>query len=495
MDSSSNNGRDDHNNVTTSSNSTPANGTTITTSSNRSYITTDTGIDVEFTDDDATDTATATATATATGVKPCLATTIVTKENEEEKKEENAEEYYVVSYPMIGDSMIRKRKPGDRDRSNKINSNESSKSNQHSHSYRGQNKSSQNSTNKSSSSNSSTRSGGGRKLDTSLTSTIRNVLMMSGDDSTTNGLKPSQKLFIDQRLMNRSIYVLRFAILSDAINMTLLQPNYPFMVTPGAYPDSFPTTAPFDYSSAVTFLMMMAKLGAAIASLGIGSLSDKIGRKPCIVFCLSASCLGSMLKYFCRFSYWAFCGACFVNGLVSATMPVATAYIGDVVSTREEVQKQMTVIFGMFLLGMGGGGIIATIMTSTGLFMPLWVGVALNAFASFLTILYLIEPNKRFIPTSSLPSPASSFSVSNTNGNDHDNDNGNDGGGDDNESDIETNSTTNNNNRTVSLGTRACVCLYGCGVYHMLYYIYNIIHIGFGLRKKNFFTCMNHFLD
>ena len=114
------------------------------------------------------------------------------------------------------------------------------------------------------------------------------------------GLTPYQKMYIDSKIMNRSVLVLRFAILADAINMTILQPNYPFMVTPNAYPDSFPSTEPFDYSSAVTFLMMMAKLGAAVASLGIGSLSDKVGRKPCIVFCLGASCIGSIIKYFCQ---------------------------------------------------------------------------------------------------------------------------------------------------------------------------------------------------
>jgi len=138
----------------------------------------------------------------------------------------------------------------------------------------------------------------------------------------------------------------------------------------------------------------MAKLGAAVASLGIGSLSDKVGRKPCIVFCLGASCVGSIIKYFCRINYWAFCAACLLNGMVSATMPVATAYIGDVVTSREQAQKQMTIIFGLFLLGMGGGGIVATVMTSTGLFTPLFVGAAINLVATVLTIRYLIEPNK-----------------------------------------------------------------------------------------------------
>jgi len=68
----------------------------------------------------------------------------------------------------------------------------------------------------------------------------------------------------------------------------------------------------------------------------------------------------------------------------------------------------MTIIYGLFLLGMGGGGIIATIMTPTGLFTPLWIGVALNAVASVVTVFYLIEPNKSLVPTTTKTTPTPS---------------------------------------------------------------------------------------
>jgi len=148
---------------------------------------------------------------------------------QQQPQEQEQEQTYVASYPMIGGSRETTSSSASllRKRTNTIINSSSKRST--SSSFIGRHGTS----NKSSTSNSFTRS-----------------------IHSTGGLTPCQKMYIDSKIMNRSILILRFAILADAINMTILQPNYPFMVTPNAYPDSFPSTEPFDYSSAVTFLMM-----------------------------------------------------------------------------------------------------------------------------------------------------------------------------------------------------------------------------------------------
>jgi hypothetical protein len=40
-------------------------------------------------------------------------------------------------------------------------------------------------------------------------------------------LTPSQELFVKQNVLNRSLFVLRLGVISDAVNTTILQPNYP----------------------------------------------------------------------------------------------------------------------------------------------------------------------------------------------------------------------------------------------------------------------------
>lgn len=160
----------------------------------------------------------------------------------------------------------------------------------------------------------------------------------ASETSSTVLLKPYQRLFVDHRTMERSILALRFAVFIDGLNLLLLAPNYPFLVTLGYSPDSFPSIAPFDYSAAVFFLRMVGAVGMALSSLVIGRASDRLGRKPCVMFCLVGSIVGGMLKYFLRGNFWTFNAASFVNGLASGTVPVAAAYIGDVMPTQVEKQ-------------------------------------------------------------------------------------------------------------------------------------------------------------
>ena len=49
---------------------------------------------------------------------------------------------------------------------------------------------------------------------------------------------------------------------------------------PGSHPDSFPNTDPFGFASAQYFLPMTHMLGIAIASVFVGTHSDKFGRRP-----------------------------------------------------------------------------------------------------------------------------------------------------------------------------------------------------------------------
>ena len=58
---------------------------------------------------------------------------------------------------------------------------------------------------------------------------------------------------------------------------------------PGAHPDSFESTAPFNFSGATYFLPMTSLLGTAIASTIVGKLSDKQGRKMWILICIQKS--------------------------------------------------------------------------------------------------------------------------------------------------------------------------------------------------------------
>ena len=113
---------------------------------------------------------------------------------------------------------------------------------------------------------------------------------------------------------------------------------------------------------------MSALLGVAIASLVIGILSDKWGRKPCLLLCLYGTVIGCILKYLFRFAFWPYCAFNSLNGLVSASVPVSLAYAGDVYETKREKDGEIGTLVGISMLGSAGGGIIAILMETQGLF-------------------------------------------------------------------------------------------------------------------------------
>ncbi len=208
-------------------------------------------------------------------------------------------------------------------------------------------------------------------------------------------LSPGHKLLTDEKVLKSSLAALKFALFADAICTQILQPNFALMIQPGAHEDSFPDTDPFDLTAAQYFLPGVAQFATAFASIGFGALSDKIGRRPCMLVCLYGGTVGSALKYFLRGSFWGFCGANFVNGCFGASTVVATAYISDVYPhDKKKREEELGGIMGIYMLSMNLGGIVAILMTPQGLFEPLWLGVALSFVAALWLQVDLVEPDR-----------------------------------------------------------------------------------------------------
>lgn len=107
----------------------------------------------------------------------------------------------------------------------------------------------------------------------------------------------------------------RLLCLDWKLGTTVLNPNYPFMVTPGNHKDSFPDTEPVGFSAATYCVPLSGLLGVAIVSAFIGSLSDKWGRRPLLLICVGGSVVATIGKYIARQTFWGFCAGNFENGL------------------------------------------------------------------------------------------------------------------------------------------------------------------------------------
>ena len=202
------------------------------------------------------------------------------------------------------------------------------------------------------------------------------------------------RLITERNVLNRSVQALKFASLTNQVSITILAPNYPFLVIPENHPDSFPSTDPFGFIGATYFLPMAGLLAVALVSPFVGSISDKYGRRPVLLISIGGSCIFTIAKYFARRTFWGFCTVSFVNGLFGGVVPVALAYVSDVHPSPAEKTKAIGQLISQNMIGITGGGFVAILMRGVGLFTPLLLAAGLNGVAFLLLYLFLVEPHQ-----------------------------------------------------------------------------------------------------
>mmetsp|Transcript_12678 Transcript_12678/g.19525 ORF Transcript_12678/g.19525 Transcript_12678/m.19525 type:complete len:697 (-) Transcript_12678:108-2198(-) len=203
------------------------------------------------------------------------------------------------------------------------------------------------------------------------------------------------KLQTEEDTRKYSLWSVNFMITCSAINTKMLNPNFAIMCNPySGDEESFPNTSPFGFNSATYFLPMCTLIGVAIASIFIGTLSDRLGRKILMLVLGWISAVGSIVKYFTRHTFWGFCISNFIFGFFLGNLPIGMAYIGDIEQSKKKKELLLGMLVGCFVLGNSGGGIVAVLMADVGLFAPLWVGAGLMVIANILSHQYMIEPTK-----------------------------------------------------------------------------------------------------
>jgi MFS family permease len=93
-------------------------------------------------------------------------------------------------------------------------------------------------------------------------------------------------------------------------------------------------------------------IGVAIASVFIGTLSDKFGRKILLLILGWISAVGSIVKYYTRKTFWGFCVSNFVFGFFLGNLPVGMAYVGDVETNKKRKDELLgsEYLFGLLVL-------------------------------------------------------------------------------------------------------------------------------------------------
>ena len=155
------------------------------------------------------------------------------------------------------------------------------------------------------------------------------------------------------------LLILFLVVLIDMIGFTLVIPFLTYFVQDLAEADGFVDMASRDWW--VGIVLASYTLGQFLFTPLLGALSDRVGRRPILMFGLVSNTI-FLISFGLASALWMAIAVRFLAGAGNGNIAVTRAYIGDI-STREQLPGRMGMIGASFGLGFMIGPFVGGVLT------------------------------------------------------------------------------------------------------------------------------------
>lgn len=142
----------------------------------------------------------------------------------------------------------------------------------------------------------------------------------------------------------------------------------------------------------IGLLFAIYSLCQIVASPLLGGLSDRVGRRPILLFSLLGTVISFVMLALAGNLFWLF-AARIVDGLSGGNISTARAYISDI-TTEKDRAKAYGMIGAAFGLGFVFGPALAGLLGNLHAAAPAWAAAVLSLLALLFTFFWLPETNR-----------------------------------------------------------------------------------------------------
>jgi DHA1 family tetracycline resistance protein-like MFS transporter len=190
-----------------------------------------------------------------------------------------------------------------------------------------------------------------------------------------------------EKFFTKPLILIFITVFIDLIGFGIVLPALPYYVEGEIF-----KATPFD----IGILFASYSLMQFIFSPILGSLSDKIGRRPILLVSMIGAGIGYLFIGF-AFALWMVFVGRIISGIMGGSISTAQAYIADV-TTRENRAKGMGLFGATFGLGFIFGPAIGGILSRYGIHVPFLFAAGLSFTNAILLYFILPETVRKDLP-------------------------------------------------------------------------------------------------